>query len=59
MTEKIRLTYRLSNELYQKIAESAKRVTVNTEINWVLWEHYFEGSGSEKRQETMGISLKE
>lgn len=41
----VRLSYRLSRELYDKIYEEAKKknITVNAEINWILWEHYFGG----------------
>ena len=46
--EKVRLSYRLTKELYDKILNSAKTkgVTVNTEINWILWEYYFSGTAS-------------
>lgn len=45
MTKEIsRLTYRLSNEMLQKIKKEAKKrnITVNAEINRVLWWYYFE-----------------
>ena len=44
--EPVRFTYRLSKELFNKIKEEAckKNVTVNSEINNVLWEHYMKDS---------------
>ena len=40
--KEVRLTYRLSKSLYDKIAKSAKEkhISVNAEINWILFQHY-------------------
>ncbi len=40
--ERIRLTYRLTGDLYDKISNRAKEkgITVNAEINSVLWDYY-------------------
>ena len=40
--DEVRLTYRLSKELYDRIEASAKKkhISVNAEINWVLHEYY-------------------
>lgn len=39
-----RLTYRLSNKTFQAISKSAeeRNITVNAEINRVLYAYYFE-----------------
>ena len=42
MTSKIRLTYRLTKEMYDKIVEEAKKrnISVNAEINRIVYEYY-------------------
>lgn len=42
MTSKIRLTYRLTKEMYDKIVEEAKKrnISVNAEINRIIYEYY-------------------
>lgn len=53
--ERIRLTYRLTGDLYDKISNRAKEkgITVNAEINSVLWDYYNnmdkEGGQDERR----------
>ena len=44
MTNKIKLTYRLTKEMYDKIVEEAKRrnISVNAEINRIIYEYYNE-----------------
>ena len=44
MTNKIRLTYRLTKEMYDKIVEEAKKrnIYVNAEINRIVYEYYNE-----------------
>ncbi|MBS4762144.1 hypothetical protein KG089_05345 [Carnobacteriaceae bacterium zg-ZUI252] len=41
--EKIRLTYRLTKEMYERLAIEAKKrnITVNAEINRIVYEYYF------------------
>ena len=50
MTSKIRLTYRLTKEMYDKIVEEAKKrnISVNAEINRIIYEYYNE----EERKQT-------
>lgn len=44
MTNKIKLTYRLTKEMYDKIVEEAKKrnISVNAEINRIIYEYYNE-----------------
>lgn len=44
MTDKVKLTYRLTKEMYDKIVEEAKKrnISVNAEINRVIYEYYNE-----------------
>lgn len=40
--KEVKLTYRLGKSLYEKIVKSAKEkhISVNAEINWILFQHY-------------------
>ena len=44
MTNKIKLTYRLTKEMHDKIVKEAKKrnISVNAEINRVIYEYYNE-----------------
>lgn len=44
MTNRIKLTYRLTKEMYDKIVEEAKKrnISVNAEINRIIYEYYNE-----------------
>lgn len=51
MTKKVRFTYRLTEELYEKLAESAQKrnIAINSEINRILWDYF------EKREQTESV----
>ena len=42
MTNKIKLTYRLTKEMHDKIVKEAKKrnISVNAEINRIIYEYY-------------------